>query len=165
MDFLERTQFLTQLDAQLLAKCRCDAYVGSGPGGQHRNKNYTGLRPTLLDDPAICASDETERSQLANRRKALAKLRRKVALEYRAALPEDAGYTHLALENPEYPAEMAKLLDALEESGYEHKKAAERLNLTPTRLLKELYRDTELWQRFQSRRRALGLSELKAPRG
>lgn len=165
MNFEERARILALSDAELLSKCRCDAYCGSGPGGQHRNKNYTGVRLTLLSDSAITVSDETERSQLANRRKALAKLRKKIAMEYRAELPNNAEYAHTSLDNPLYANNLAILLDALDEAALDHKKAAERLALTPTKLLKELYRDPEVWQRFQTMRREAGLTELRAPRG
>ncbi len=60
-------------DDALLAACRIDVFRAGGKGGQHQNTTNTG------------AESRTERSQLANRRRALARLRDKL----REAATED----------------------------------------------------------------------------
>ncbi len=61
-------------DAALLAECRQEFLVASGPGGQHRNKAATGVR--LAHAPTGAAVTATERrSQAQNRGAALRRLR------------------------------------------------------------------------------------------
>jgi len=61
-------------DAALLAECREEFFVASGPGGQHRNKAATGVR--LAHRPTGAAVTATERrSQAQNRGAALRRLR------------------------------------------------------------------------------------------
>ena len=65
-------------DAALLAECREEFFVASGPGGQHRNKAATGVR--LLHGPTGAAVTATERrSQAQNRAAALGRLRERLA--------------------------------------------------------------------------------------
>ncbi len=160
----ERDRYLTMGDAELAACCRCDCYCGSGPGGQHRNRNYTGIRMVFQPLPELAAEDETERSQLANRRKALGKLRLLIARRCRLEVAENPRYVHVNTENQNYALELAHLLDVVELFGFDHRKAAARLSLSPSRLLKELGRDHESWREFQERRAELNMPELKLPR-
>ncbi|HMK74146.1 MAG TPA: peptide chain release factor-like protein [Myxococcaceae bacterium] len=61
-------------DARLLADCEESFFVGSGPGGQHRNKAATAVR--LVHRPTGVAVTATERrSQFLNRTIALRRLR------------------------------------------------------------------------------------------
>ena len=61
-------------DAALLAECRETFFVGSGPGGQHRNKTESAVR--LVHLPTGVAVTATERrSQARNRAAALDRLR------------------------------------------------------------------------------------------
>ncbi len=65
-------------EASLLAECREEFLVASGPGGQHRNKAATGVR--LLHRPTGVAVTATERrSQAQNRGAALRRLRQRLA--------------------------------------------------------------------------------------
>lgn len=71
-------------DDALLAACRIDVFRAGGKGGQHQNTTNTGIR--LVHRPTRTrAESRTERSQLANRRRALARLRDKL----REAATED----------------------------------------------------------------------------
>lgn len=68
---------LTLSDEQLLAECEVDVFLGSGPGGQHRNKTESAVR--LRHGPSgltVCATER--RSQLQNKRAALGRLRRRL---------------------------------------------------------------------------------------
>ena len=61
-------------DDALLAECDVDVFVGSGPGGQHRNKTESAVR--LRHRPTGLLITATERrSQLMNRDAALQRLR------------------------------------------------------------------------------------------
>lgn len=65
-------------EAVLLAECREEFLVASGPGGQHRNKAATGVR--LLHGPTGVAVTATERrSQAQNRGAALRRLRERLS--------------------------------------------------------------------------------------
>jgi len=71
-------------DDELLAACRVDVFRAGGRGGQHQNTTNTGVR--LVHGPTgLRAESRTERSQTANRRRALARLREKL----RDAVAED----------------------------------------------------------------------------
>jgi ribosome-associated protein len=65
---------LSLADAALLAECQETFFVGSGPGGQHRNKTESAVR--LVHLPTGVAVTATERrSQARNRAAALERLR------------------------------------------------------------------------------------------
>lgn len=64
-------------DAALLAECEIDAFVGSGPGGQHRNKTESAIRLRHVPSGLSAYAGE-RRSQLQNKRVALGRLRRKL---------------------------------------------------------------------------------------
>lgn len=69
-------------DEALLEECRVETFRAGGKGGQHQNTTNTGVR--LVHRPTgVRAESRTERSQLQNRRRALARLREKLeALHY-----------------------------------------------------------------------------------
>jgi ribosome-associated protein len=61
-------------DERLLRSCEVSFFVGSGPGGQHRNKTASAVR--LVHPPTGLSVTATERrSQSQNRSVALARLR------------------------------------------------------------------------------------------
>ena len=64
-------------DEALLAECREEFFVGSGPGGQHRNKTASAVR---LHHPAtgLLVTATERRSQLQNRGAALERLRERL---------------------------------------------------------------------------------------
>ena len=110
------------------------------------------------------AEESSFRSQKQNLEAALQKLRLQLAFAWRKTPPERFNYTHFNENNPNYPLELAKLLDVVCDCKFDHKSAALRANITPTRLLKELAREYIVWQEFQKCRAESGLSELKKPR-
>jgi len=61
-------------DAALLAQCEVTTFVGSGPGGQHRNKTASAVRIAHLPTGVTVTATE-RRSQLRNRSAALERLR------------------------------------------------------------------------------------------
>jgi hypothetical protein len=83
---------------------------------------------------------------------------------WRKKAPDLAGYCHLNSENSLYALEVAKLIDILADCKLDHKCAALRLNISASKLLKEIARIPELWLEFQQERARLNLNELKMPR-
>lgn len=73
-------------DDALLAECRVETFRAGGKGGQHQNTTNTGVR--LVHRPSgLRAESRTERSQLQNRKRALARLREKLEARARRAPP------------------------------------------------------------------------------
>jgi ribosome-associated protein len=72
-------------DEALLAECEISVFIGSGPGGQHRNKTASAVR--LVHPPTGVSITATERrSQAQNRSVALERLRK--ALERLTVVPK-----------------------------------------------------------------------------
>lgn len=96
-------------DEALLAECEVDVFVGSGPGGQHRNKTESAVR--LRHRPSGLVITATERrSQLMNRDAALERLREKLrALAYvapaRVATRPSRGQKRRRLEDKRHLSE------------------------------------------------------------
>lgn len=64
-------------DDALLAACDIDVFVGSGPGGQHRNKTESAVRLTHRATCVVVTATE-RRSQHDNKAAALERLREKL---------------------------------------------------------------------------------------
>ncbi len=139
-----RDDFLKMDDEVLSGHCELEFFKGSGNGGQKRNKTSSAVR-VRLPEAGIAAEDCTERSQHRNRALALRKLRISLAYHFRnspALPPERPG---CALDHPDYPLWLARLLDLLEEEEWEIRPAAERLGCSPSALIRKLARDPALW--------------------
>lgn len=81
--------YLALDDADLLTDCDVHIYKSSGPGGQHRNKVSSAVR--LKHRPTgVTAQGEDSRSQHANKRSALRRLRMNIACQGRRQLPASA---------------------------------------------------------------------------
>lgn len=133
-------------DEALQAQCDVTRTRRSGPGGQHRNKVETAIvlehRPT-----GVRAEANEERSQERNRCVALKRLRLKLAIEIRVArecvselwLSRVRGERLvLSAEHEDFPLLLAEALDVLATADYEPSVAAERLQVTPSQLVKLL---------------------------
>lgn len=81
-----RDDWLAADDEQLLAECDVHLYKASGPGGQHRNKVCSAVR-LRHRATGISAVANDSRSQHDNRRLALHRLRRNLALQLRRPAP------------------------------------------------------------------------------
>jgi hypothetical protein len=77
-----RDNFLVQPDEKLLSECAVETYRASGPGGQHRNKTESAVRLTHRPTGVVVTATE-RRSQHENRHRALARLRKAIALQVR----------------------------------------------------------------------------------
>ncbi len=69
---------IPESDSELLGQCRVDVFRSGGKGGQHQNVTETGVRLTHLSTGTVVTSRRF-RSQLANKRNALATLRERLA--------------------------------------------------------------------------------------
>ena len=113
-------------EAELERQCRFEAYKSGGPGGQKRNKTSSAAR--LTHGPSgVSAHSADFRSQAQNRRRALHRLRFKLAGERRTPL-DPRGYDPPAwltaarrdgrfttnTKNPEFARIAAHALDVLE---------------------------------------------------
>src|SRR6478672_6966329 len=98
---------------KLLAECRIDAFVGSGPGGQKRHKTNAAIRVTHLPTKITAVATDS-RSQRENKIHAIRELRHKLAMEVREEIdpvtyrpPEWFGEypaLHINPKNPLYPS-------------------------------------------------------------
>ena len=74
--------WLDLAESVLLEDCRFDAYRGSGPGGQKRNKTSSSIRLTHLPTGISVVAGES-RSQAENKTRALRRLKLRLALTIR----------------------------------------------------------------------------------
>ena len=81
----EASQYRDLNDETLLRECRWDAFKGSGPGGQKRNKTSNTMRVTHIPTGISVVAGES-RSQAENKMRAVRRLKMKLALEFRRAI-------------------------------------------------------------------------------
>jgi hypothetical protein len=155
----------------LLQECSERFVRRSGPGGQHRNKVETGV--VLTHTPTGFVAEASERrTQSENRRVALRRLRRTLAVELRAPISGQQpsplwtsrirhGRLVLNDEHEDYPSMLAEALDRLAAMGWETAAAAEQLGISPSQLVKLLKSEPRAIARLNSERAARGLSRLK----
>ena len=79
--------FRTATDEQILGECRREISRGSGPGGQKRNKTSNAVCLVHVPTGLSVRAQET-RSQNANLKLALGRLRFQLVLEFREVLDE-----------------------------------------------------------------------------
>ncbi len=155
----KRDRWLRMTDTELLHECREERYKASGPGGQRRNKVTTAVR--LRHEPAgVHVQAEEGRALEENRRRAVRRLRERIAIEVRAPFdqakpalqPEFAKYVspdrRLSVnpKNPDYPLVVATALDALAAADGSYAAAAAALGVTTSQLTKFLESDREVWR-------------------
>lgn len=145
-----RDEILQMTDSELSACCEFEFFKGSGNGGQKRNKTSSAVRARYRAAD-LAVTDCSERSQHDNRRNALRKLRMELALRFRVAPAVPPESPVCAMTHERYPLWIAHLLDVLDESGWELRRAAATLGSTPSALGKTVRRDPWLWQRIGDR--------------
>lgn len=144
----ERPVHPAALDPEaLLAQCRIEHKTSGGPGGQHRNRNKNSV--WISHPPTdIHAHATEERHTEDNKRIALKRLRLALAVHHRVHVPAGEirselwrsrtkdGRIILSSKHADYPSMLAEALDVLDAAGYDHKKAATRLDVSPTQLIR-----------------------------
>ncbi|MBN1864599.1 MAG: peptide chain release factor-like protein [Victivallales bacterium] len=151
----ERDKWLLAAPDKLLADCVLSEFQASGPGGQKRNRKYSAVRlrhtPSGIESVSVAG-----RSQIANKRDALEKLRRRIALHIRSTeKPRMPERFDISTRNPQYPMFLASLFDTLCSCGFRFKDSAEIIGVTPSVLTRKLKKDPEAWQLAQQWGRAL----------
>ena len=159
-------------DEDLLRQCSLGRSRSSGPGGQHRNKVET--KVTIAHTPTgISAQAGERRSQGENKRVAVLRLRTALAVGHRCSVPiGDAnsdlwrsrvrsGRIAVSPTHRDLPAMLAEAMDMIADCRHDHKKAAIRLQCTPSQIVKLLKKHPPALQRVNRDRAELGLAPLR----
>lgn len=156
-------------DEHFLRNCRWEAFRGSGPGGQKRNKTSSAVRIVHIPSGIEAVSSES-RSQARNREFALRRLRHRIILEQRRPveltrfeLPSWwSGCGGLSVPRPriEYLAVLGLVLDVLAAAGWRVSDAARTLHVSTGAVSKFLATDEKAWATVNAARTAAGLRTL-----
>lgn len=161
----------------LLRQCELDTFRGSGPGGQKRNKTDSAVR--LRHRPSGLAAEAREsRSQHQNRRRALARLRWRMALELRSPLALDdyhppkpladwaaaGGRPTTSRRADAYPVGIQQLLDLFGACGGSVADTARRLELSTAATSRLLTGDPSVLAAVNAMRARRGLRPLRRHR-
>ena len=133
-----RNSWLEADDEHLLRDCVQDFHKASGKGGQKVNKTSSAVRLTHTPS-GISVTEAENRSQTANR------------LFYIPSVSNVHAYAPW----------LAVLLDHLAFDSWDVRKTAERYGISPSKLVKIIFRDAELWQELNRKRAAAGLAPLR----
>jgi len=169
-----RDSYLAQPDEKLLAECIVETYRSSGPGGQHRNKTDSAVRLTHRPTGVVVTATE-RRSQHENRHRALARLRRAIALRVRQpvsvprpAVPSalesalaDSAWPRLSRKSDVYLPAAAQVLDFLEAMEGKTSDVAASLGASTASLVKFLHLDDDLWEEANRIRKRFGHAPLR----
>jgi len=167
-------------DQALLAECDLHLYKASGPGGQHRNKVSSAVR--LRHRPTgITAGAQESRSQHANRRRALGRLRMNIACRLRSGVGTDPAELPAVLgeylrppgaaggparldigrKDPRFWAVAAVLLDLLDAHHGRVSAVAAQIGVSTGHLVSTLKKDRHLLAACQAIRRRHGAGPLR----
>ena len=165
---------LDQDDDQLKKACSIVRTRRGGPGGQHRNKVDTAI--VITHDPTgVSAQAGEERSQHANLKVALTRLKINLAIAVRTASPSSSdrqvsqlfrsrvkgGRISVSVSHEDFPRIITEALDALADCENDLVTAAESLGLSTSQLVKLLKANPQVLDHVQRQRQSQNLGRLK----
>ena len=142
---MERDEILQLSDDKLLKICELDFFIGTGPGGQKKNKTESAVRLTYRPR-SISSTASEDRQQSINRTRAIKRMRIQLALEWRAEAQPWNGQWNMNPKNDQYSLFIACLLDNLAAFDWQVSEAAAKLNISTGQLIKLLAKCDPLWQ-------------------
>jgi hypothetical protein len=160
-------------DERFETQCRWEAFRGPGPGGQKRNKTSSAVRVTHVASGVSVVATEM-RSQAANRKNALRRLRHRLTLERReeidpvsfraprwfTELIAERGRLKVGERDGRYLPVMGLVLDVLAATGWSVSQSAELLGVSSGGLSGFLEKDDQLWAHVSRQRSGAGLRPL-----
>ena len=167
-----RNVHLILADEKLLAQCIVETCRASGPGGQHRNKRDSAVRLTHRSTGVVVTASE-RRSQHENRHRAVARLRKAIAVEVREAPPpgpptgllrdvlDDPAWPRVSRRSAAYLVAAAEVLDRVAASAGQVSEAARGLGVATASLVKFLQIDEDLWEAANRIRARFGHKPLR----
>jgi hypothetical protein len=183
---LARDGSLMLPDAKLLAECTVETHRVRGPGGGHRNVTDSAVRLTHRPTGVVVTATE-RRSQHENRRVAVRRLRKAIAMRVRAPVAATAPaagplaealadatlrssaslrstsprWPRLSQKSGTYLLAAAHVLDRLEAREGKVSDVAAGLGVSTASLVKFLSLDTDLWTEANRLRRRFGHTPLR----
>lgn len=160
-------------DEALLSRCELGTgRATGGPGGQHRNKVETQVFLRHTESGLESRADE-RRSQIENKRVALRRMRLLLAMHLRTPVPigpigsglwksrVKGGKVRCNPEHEDYPAMLAEALDVVEACRGDLSRAALRLEVTMSQLVKLIKDHPPAFTALNQARRERGEHALK----
>ncbi len=160
----------TWSEQHLVEACSSRRQRRSGPGGQHRNKVETAVVYEFADS-AITGSASEQRSQEANRKVALFRLRVNLALQLRCQPRSECsalwrsrlrqGRVQVNPGHADFPALLSEVLDHVLADQGDLQQSAETLLCTKTQLFKFLKLDPRAAKLVNDTRESCGMKKLR----
>ncbi|MEO6095353.1 MAG: peptide chain release factor-like protein [Fibrobacteria bacterium] len=163
-------RWLALSPVDLLRRCRQARFQGSGPGGQKRNRVYSGVRVTHADS-GLSAESVDSRASLRNLEAAVGRLRLSLALsasyldrqpdECLAEVPQPPFRVGASASHEDYPRFLLRALHRLAWHKGQVAAAAAALDCTASALTRFFKADKAAWARTRGIRADNGLHPLK----
>jgi hypothetical protein len=165
-------EVLNQSDDELLKGCEVETFRGSGPGGQKADTTESAVRVTH-EPTGISVTASERRSQQANRKKALRRLRVQYATRIRhevdperIKIPDQLqkylnGGIQINAKNPHFPFWVKLVLDVLEANEAQLSTTADCFDISTNQLVNFLARDSSVLEEANELRAEHGYGRIK----
>ncbi|MCP4180077.1 MAG: peptide chain release factor-like protein [bacterium] len=160
--FDERNIWLISEDIFFLKYCKAENFKSTGPGGQKKNKTSSAVRVTHIPTNLTATSDNY-REQSINKKKAVKKLKIKIAINIRGPKVK-INRPVISTSSNDYPLWIAKIFDIFNENKYDIRNTAKILELSTSKLIKLIYKDKIIWDIVNKNRVINGTYPLTPPR-